>query len=123
MEDPGGIAGGRADPNIALAERVGLSPSPCPRRAKLLEEAAVIEGDRTIVNRKAAGLGDGFRWHRVDRDRETADAFVNAIVAMPEVVACHLVSGDVDFLIEAVVPDVAAYEATALRRLRRCRSS
>ena len=36
---------------------------------------------------------------------------------MPEVVACHLVSGDVDFLIEAVVPDVAAYEATVLRRL------
>jgi Lrp/AsnC family leucine-responsive transcriptional regulator len=106
-------------PNIALAERVGLSPSPCSRRVKLLEEAGVIEGYRTIVNRKAAGLGlTVFAGIRVDRhSAENADAFVSAILAMPEVVACHLVSGDVDFLIEAVVPDVAAYEATVLRRL------
>jgi Lrp/AsnC family transcriptional regulator, leucine-responsive regulatory protein len=106
-------------PNITLAERVGLSPSPCSRRVKLLEEAGVIEGYRTILNRKAAGLGlTVFAGIRVERHSlENADAFVNAVLAMPEVVSCHLVSGDVDFLIEAVVPDVAAYEATVLRRL------
>jgi len=106
-------------PNLALADRVGLSPSPCSRRVKLLEEAGVIEGYRAALNRKAIGLGlTVFAGVRVDRHSlENADAFVNAILAMPEVVACQLVSGVADFLIEAVVPDVAAYEATVLRRL------
>ena len=106
-------------PNITLAGRVGLSPSPCSRRVKLLEEAGVIEGYRAIVSRKAAGLGlTVFAGIRVERHSlENADAFVEAILAMPEVVACHLVSGDADFLIEAVVPDMAVYEATVLRRL------
>jgi Lrp/AsnC family transcriptional regulator, leucine-responsive regulatory protein len=106
-------------PNIALAERVGLSPSPCSRRVKLLEEAGVIEGYRTVLNRGATGFGlTVFAGIRVERHSlENADASVSAILEMPEVVACHLVSGDVDFLIEAVVPDVAAYEATVLRRL------
>jgi Lrp/AsnC family leucine-responsive transcriptional regulator len=45
-----------------------------------------------------------------------AEAFVSAVLAMPEVVACHLVSGDVDFLIEIVVPDMPTYESTVLRR-------
>lgn len=106
-------------PNIALADRVGLSPSPCSRRVKLLEEAGVVEGYRAVLNRKAIGLGlTVFAGIRVGRHSlENADAFVSAVLAMPEVVACHLVSGDADFLIEAVVPDVAAYEATVLRRL------
>jgi Lrp/AsnC family transcriptional regulator, leucine-responsive regulatory protein len=106
-------------PNITLAERVGLSPSPCSRRVKLLEDAGVIEGYRTLLNRSAAGFGlTVFAGIRVERHSlENADAFVSAILEMPEVVACHLVSGDVDFLIEAVAPDVAGYEATVLRRL------
>jgi Lrp/AsnC family leucine-responsive transcriptional regulator len=105
--------------NIALAGRIGLSPSPCSRRVKLLEEAGVIEGYRTVLNRGATGFGlTVFAGIRVERHSlENADAFVNTILEMPEVVACHLVSGDVDFLIEVVVPDVAAYEATVLRRL------
>ncbi len=106
-------------PNITLAERVGLSPSPCSRRVKLLEEAGVIEGYRAMVNRKAVGLElTVFASIRVERHSlENADAFAGAILAIPEVVACHLVSGDADFLIEAVVPGVAAYETTVLRRL------
>jgi DNA-binding Lrp family transcriptional regulator len=54
---------------------------------------------------------------RIERHTDAnAEAFVNAMLAMPEVVACHLVSGDVDFLIEIVVPDMSAYESTVLRR-------
>lgn len=106
-------------PNLALAERVGLSPSPCSRRVKLLEEAGVIEGYRAALNRAAVGLGlTVFAGVRVERHaQDQADAFVNAVLALPEVVACHLVSGDVDFLIEVVVPDMATYEGTVLRRL------
>lgn len=105
-------------PNVVLAERVGLSPSPCLRRVKLLEEAGVIEGYRTVLDRPSVGLGlTVFAGIRVERHTDAnAEAFVNAVLAMPEVVACHLVSGDVDFLIEIVVPDMSTYEATVLRR-------
>jgi Lrp/AsnC family leucine-responsive transcriptional regulator len=106
-------------PNLTLAERVGLSPSPCSRRVKLLEEAGVIEGYRAVLNRAAVGLGlTVFAGVRVDRHaQDQADAFVKAVLALPEVVACHLVSGDFDFLVEVVVPDMATYEATVLRQL------
>lgn len=106
-------------PNITLAERVNLSPSPCLRRVKLLEAAGVIEGYRAVINRNAINLGlTVFAGVRVERHTdENADAFVAAVIAMPEVVSCQLVSGDIDFLIEAVVPDVATYESTILRRL------
>ena len=104
--------------NVVLAERVGLSPSPCLRRVKLLEEAGAIAGYRTVLDRPSVGLGlTVFAGIRVERHTDAnADAFVSAVLAMPEVVACHLVSGDVDFLIEIVVPDMSTYESTVLRR-------
>lgn len=106
-------------PNLVLAGQVGLSPSPCSRRVKLLEEAGVIEGYRTVLNRAKIGLGlTVFAGIRVEgHSHEHADSLVGTVLAMPEVVACHLVSGDVDFLLEVVVADMAAYEGTFLRRL------
>lgn len=106
-------------PNLTLAERVGLSPSPCSRRVKLLEEAGVIEGYRAVLNRAAIDLGlTVFAGIRVERHtHENAEAFVAAVLAIDEVVACHLVSGDADFLLEVVVRDMAAYEGAVLRRL------
>jgi len=106
-------------PNVALAERVGLSPSPAARRVRLLEEAGIIEGYRTVIDRAAVGLPlTVFAGVRVERhSRENSDAFVAAVLDMPEVVACHLISGDVDFLVEVVVPDMATYESHVLRRL------
>lgn len=106
-------------PNLQLSERVGLSPSPCSRRVKLLEENGVIEGYRSILNRAAVGLNlTVFAGIKVERhSHESAEAFVAAMLAMPEVVACHLVSGDLDFLIEVIVPDMAAYEGVVLRKL------
>jgi Lrp/AsnC family leucine-responsive transcriptional regulator len=106
-------------PNSVLAERVGLSPSPCSRRVKLLEESGAIESYRTIVNRAAVGLGlTVFAGIRVGRHSAAGkDSFIKMLLAMPEVIACHLISGDVDFLIEVVVRDMATYEATVLNRL------
>ena len=105
--------------NNVLAERVGLSPSPCSRRVKLLEEMGAIEGYRTIISRSAVGLGlTVFAGIRVGRhSAEGKENFIKMLLAMPEVIACHLVSGDVDFLIEVVVRDMATYEATVLNRL------
>jgi Lrp/AsnC family transcriptional regulator, leucine-responsive regulatory protein len=106
-------------PNLMLAERVGLSPSPCSRRVRLLEESGVIEGYRAILNREAVNLGlTVFADVRVERHtQKNADLFVEAVLAMDEIVACHMVSGDADFLLEVVVRDMAAYEGTVLRRL------
>ncbi|MGP9813110.1 Lrp/AsnC family transcriptional regulator [Rhodopseudomonas sp. NSM] len=106
-------------PNITLAERVGLSPSPCSRRVRLLEEAGVVAGYRALIDRAAVGLSvTAFAGIRVERhSRDNAEAFIAAVRDMPEVIACHLVSGDADFLLEVVVPDIAAYEATVLRGL------
>lgn len=106
-------------PNITLAERIGLSPSPCSRRVRLLEEEGVIQGYRAIIDRTSAGFGlTVFAGVRVARhSTESADTFLETVLAMPEVVACHLVSGDSDFLLEVVVPDVATYEAGILRKL------
>lgn len=106
-------------PNNVLADQVGLSPSPCSRRVKLLEESGAIESYRAIVNRTAVGLGlTVFAGIRVGRhSAEGKDSFIKMLLAMPEVIACHLISGDVDFLIEVVVRDMATYEATVLNRL------
>ena len=105
--------------NAALAERVHLSPSPCLRRVKALEEDGVIEGYRAVVGREAVGLGlTVFVEIKVeghsDRLAEEIEAAVNA---MPEVVACHIVSGAADFLLEVVVPDLRAYERLLLGSL------
>lgn len=106
-------------PNIVLAEKVGLSPSPCSRRVKLLEQAGVLASYRALVDRTSVGLAvTAFAFIRVERhSRDNADSFIAAVQIMPEVIACHLVSGDSDFLLEVVVPDIASYEATVLRGL------
>ena len=105
--------------NAALAERVHLSPSPCLRRVKALEEDGVIESYRAVVGRESVGLGlTVFVEIKVeghsDRLAEEIEAAVNA---MPEVVACHIVSGAADFLLEVVVPDLRAYERLLLGSL------
>lgn len=98
--------------NVDLAARVGLSPSPCLRRVKILEDAGVIEGYRANLGRTKLGLGlTVFVGIKVDGHRDTnANALQETMRRLPEVVACHLVSGEADFLLEVVVPDLAHYE-------------
>ena len=98
--------------NVELADRIGLSPSPCLRRVKMLEESGVILGYRAVMSRKKAGLGlTVFVGIRVERHHdEEASAFQAAVAGVPAVISCHLVSGEHDFLLEVVVPDLEAYE-------------
>lgn len=105
--------------NVQLAEEVGLSPSPCLRRVRLLEEAGVIGGYHATLNRQEIGLGlTVFVGIKVERHHdEDATAFRNAVHALSEVVACHLVSGETDFLLQVVVPDLAGYERFLLGTL------
>ena len=105
--------------NVALAERVGLSPSPCLRRVRRLEEDGVIAGYRALLDRSKVSLGlTAFVAIRIEAHQDERAAQVQeALRAMPEVVACHLVSGEADFLLEVVLPDLAAYERLLLGRL------
>jgi Lrp/AsnC family transcriptional regulator, leucine-responsive regulatory protein len=105
--------------NVALAERVHLSPSPCLRRLKALERDGVIEGYRAMLDREAIGLGlTVFVEIKVEGHSEEAAMAIEAAVAtMPEVVAAHIVSGEADFLLEVVVPDLRAYEGLLLGTL------
>jgi Lrp/AsnC family leucine-responsive transcriptional regulator len=105
--------------NVALADRVGLSPSPCLRRVKRLERAGYIEGYRATLQRSRVGLGltvfIGVKIEAHANDR--AESFQEAVVAMPEVVACHMISGDIDYLLEVVAPDLEHYQQYLVGKL------
>jgi len=105
--------------NVDLAEKIGLSPSPCLRRVNRLEREGYVEGYRAMLGRKRIGLGltvfvgvkiDG---HADDR----ATTFEQEVVACPEVVSCHMVAGDADYLLEVTVPDLDAYQRFLVGKL------
>lgn len=105
--------------NVELADRVGLSPSPCLRRLRLLEERGVIAGYRAVLDRAAVGLSlTVFVEISVScHTRENAAALHEHLATLPGVVSCHMVSGNADFLVEIVVPDLAAYERILTERI------
>jgi Lrp/AsnC family transcriptional regulator, leucine-responsive regulatory protein len=106
--------------NVGLAEEVNLSPSPCLRRLKRLEQNGVIAGYRAVLDRRRVGLGLTLfveikvAGHGEDRAAELEATFTE----MEEVVSAHIVSGpSADFLLEIVVRDLEAYEQLLLKRL------
>ena len=105
--------------NVELADRVGLSPSPCLRRVKRLEDAGMIGGYRAVLNPKTIGLGlTVFVEIKAGKhNRDNATRLAAAIAAIPEVVACHMVSGSSDFLAQVVVPDLDAYERLMIEKI------
>ena len=105
--------------NVDLADEVSLSPSSCLRRTKALEARGVIPGYRAELSREELGLGlTVFVELTVDRhSRQASRAIEEGLSAIPFVVAVHLVSGDADFLLEAVVPNLAVYEEVLLDRI------
>ena len=98
--------------NTELAERVGLSPSPCLRRVRLLEAAGIIKKRVTLLDQAALGLGVSvFVSVQLERQvTERLSAFETAIRGCPEVVECYLMTGESDYLLRVVVADLAAYE-------------
>jgi Lrp/AsnC family transcriptional regulator, leucine-responsive regulatory protein len=105
--------------NVQLAERVGLSPSPCLRRVKRLEQAGYIEGYRASLRRERVGLGFSvFVGVKIDgHANERALTFEKVVTAMEEVISCHLVSGEADYLLEVVVPDLEHYQQFLIGKL------
>jgi Lrp/AsnC family transcriptional regulator, leucine-responsive regulatory protein len=106
-------------PNAALADRVRLSPSPCLRRLKRLEAEGMIRGYRVILDRRKIGLGlTAFVEIKVSgQSRRRAQELEQAVAEVDEIVACYIVAGEADFMLEVVVPDLAAYEHLLLHTL------
>jgi Lrp/AsnC family leucine-responsive transcriptional regulator len=106
-------------PNATLAERVHLSPSPCLRRLKRLEGDGTIRGYRAILNRRRVGLGlTVFAELKVTgHSLRRAEEIEQAVAEIDAVVACYIVAGVADFLLEVVVPDLPAYERLLLETL------
>lgn len=98
--------------NSDLSQRVGLSPSPCLRRVKALEETGVIRNYVALVDPAAVDLSVSvFVSVTLERQvEERLDAFEAAVVRWPEVLECYLMTGEADYLLRVVVPDLAAYE-------------
>lgn len=105
--------------NIELANQVGLSPSPCLRRVKLLEEAGVIERYAALVDPVKVGMGLTVfaRIWLTGQDEETVVPFVEAVRRLPEVVECHLMAGDCDFLLRILARDLDGYRQFQIKHL------
>ena len=107
--------------NTELADRIGLSPSPCWRRVRTLEENGVIERYVTLVNAKAVGLPiTVFATVTLEKQVESAlESFEKAVTERPEVMECNLMTGEFDYLLRVVVPDLTAYERFLMDHLTR----
>ncbi|MDK9714707.1 MAG: Lrp/AsnC family transcriptional regulator [Sulfuritalea sp.] len=107
--------------NIELANEVGLSPSPCLRRVRLLEEAGIIERYVALLNPAAIGVGLTVfaRVWLTGQDAKTVDHFTNEVMRLPQVVECHLMAGDCDFLIRIVAADLDDYRRFQVEHLTR----
>lgn len=108
--------------NLALAEAVNLSPTPCARRVKRLEQLGIIQGYRAELDRAALGYSLSI-FIAVTMDKHTPERFEHfeeAVKSFPEVIGMSIVTGRVeDFLLHVVVKDMAAYEAFLLGKLNR----
>ncbi len=108
--------------NQDLADRIGLSPSPCLRRVRALEESGIVTGYRALLNAKALGY-TLMALIYISMDKHTPERFEHfekEIIQIPEVLECLLVTGqDADYQIKLVVKDMDAFQDLLLNRITR----
>lgn len=108
--------------NQDLADRIGLSPSPCLRRVRALEESGLITGYRAMLDAKKLGLSLIALVH-ISMDRHTPERFANfeaSVSVLPEVLECLLITGqDADYQIKVAVKDMDHYQTLLLNKLTR----
>jgi Lrp/AsnC family transcriptional regulator len=104
-----------------LASLVGMSQSPTWRRVDLLERAGAIKKRSAILNRHVVGLG--FMVYVLirlkDQNQKTVDQFQSAVLNIPEIVNCHMLMGDIDFLIMVITKDLDAYHQLLRKEISR----
>ena len=108
--------------NQELADRIGLSPSPCLRRVRALEKSGLISGYRAILDARQLGLTLMALVH-ISMDRHTPERFANfeqRIADLPEVLECLLITGQqADYQLKVIVKDMDAYQSLLLNRITR----
>jgi Lrp/AsnC family transcriptional regulator, leucine-responsive regulatory protein len=108
--------------NQDLADRIGLSASPCLRRVRALEQSGLITGYRALLDARKLGLTLLALVH-IAMDRHTPDRFANfekEVARLPEVLECLLITGqEADYQLKVVVQDMDAYQALLLNRITR----
>ncbi|CVI63302.1 Lrp/AsnC family transcriptional regulator (plasmid) [Agrobacterium leguminum] len=107
--------------NTELAELIGLSPSPCLRRVKQLEEAGIIERYVALLNASKIGMGLTVfaRIWLTSQDVDTVDHFTEEVKRLPQIVECHLMAGDCDFILRVVASDLEDYRRFQINHLTR----
>lgn len=105
--------------NVALAQRVGLSAPPCLRRVRALEDAGVIEGYTALVDASALGYAlTAFAMVGLHSQSEPdLNAFENRVLGWPMVREAHMLSGESDYILKCVAPDLPAFQEFVLREL------
>lgn len=108
--------------NLELADKIGLSPSPCSRRVKQLEDSGFIDRHVTLLNQDKLQL-KLTAIVQVSMDRHTPDRFENfeaQVSTWPEVLECYLITGQTaDYLLKVIVPDMDHYQDFLLGKLTR----
>jgi Lrp/AsnC family transcriptional regulator, leucine-responsive regulatory protein len=104
---------------VELAERIGLSPTPCARRIKQLEDAGVIEGYTVVIDPRRLGLSvQALVQVRLERHTDdNVEQFKRSLQALDEVIACFATTGAHDFMLHVVVPDLESLQTVVLRKL------
>lgn len=104
---------------VELAELIGLSPTPCARRLRQLEETGLIEGYTAIVNPGRLGLTvQAFVQVKLERHSDDhVDQFRRALLRFDEVIGCYATTGTHDFILHVVVPDLESLQNVVLRKL------
>ncbi|WP_341936829.1 Lrp/AsnC family transcriptional regulator [Marinimicrobium sp. C2-29] len=108
--------------NQELAEAINLSPSPCLRRVRQMEEQGLIDGYVALLNARELGL-NLMAFIQISMDKHTPDrfeAFEQTIAQYPEVLECHLITGQsADYVLKVIVRDMDAYQQFLLQKLTR----
>jgi DNA-binding Lrp family transcriptional regulator len=105
--------------NAQLAQEVGLSPAPTLERVKKLETAGVIKSYHAVVDTASVGLGvstfvmASLKGH----NKENITKFISAISVIPEIVECHHLTGEADFILKIVAPDIPSYQKLMLEQV------
>jgi len=107
--------------NSKLSEKLNLSETPCWRRLKRLESEGFIEGYQAILSRKKLGFGVvGFAQVTIgDHASDDPLIFEREVVNTPEIISCHNITGDYDYVLQIVAEDLDAYGAFIRDRLRK----
>lgn len=105
--------------NVELAEKVGISPPPCLRRVRALEQAGIIAGYFALLDEKATGF-EVIAFAMVtlhSQSEQDLRAFENRVIAWPLVRECYMLSGETDFILKCVAPDLSAFQDFIIQEL------